>query len=207
MTHSQILALLSSRVDYLAYNYGLEHDMTRAAIMGDAAGFRTASRHFTESMDAVVASLNEACGRFLFDRPAPPLSDEVACSEAHEEILAGLVGRVAHSRIKDAHNRPVAWTYNADGTMAKGSAAFSYGVLDFYPWGDYLNCFGSDAIIVCRELGLVRLSVSKEHAPAWNQVPGVSHTAIPVHAKMRDFAALQDAGYFPRVITSNGGAF
>jgi hypothetical protein len=38
---------------------------------------------------------------------------------AHEEILAGLAGERAHSRIRTAQGREIRWTYNSDGSMTK----------------------------------------------------------------------------------------
>lgn len=129
------------------------------------------------------------------------MTDKQAIDQ-HEEILAGLVGEVAHSRIRDSYWRPVAWTYNADGSMVKGSLAHSYGVIDFYRIGDYLNCYGSDALMVCECLGLVRLAVSDRHAAEWGVPAGSSHAFIPVHSMDRDFAAIRDHGYFPRIVDS-----
>ena len=36
--------------------------------------------------------------------------------------------------------------------------------IDFYRSGDYLNCYGSDALLVSRSLGIVRLTVDERHA-------------------------------------------
>jgi len=38
-------------------------------------------------------------------------------AEAHEEILAGLAGEHAHSRLVDSTGRNIQWTYNTNGTM------------------------------------------------------------------------------------------
>jgi len=43
---------------------------------------------------------------------------DLQVAEQHEEILAGLAGECAHSRIADSNGRPVRWTYNEDGSMA-----------------------------------------------------------------------------------------
>ncbi len=46
--------------------------------------------------------------------------DAQRAADQHEEILAGLAGERAHSRIAQANGNPVRWTYNADGSMANG---------------------------------------------------------------------------------------
>jgi DNA mismatch repair ATPase MutS len=71
--------------------------------------------------------------------------------------------------------------------------------IDFEQSGDYLNVYGSDALIVARELGLVRLTVDKRHETPQHPA-GQSHTAIPVHAQFESFAALRMADWFPRII-------
>ena len=40
-------------------------------------------------------------------------------AEAHEEVLAGIAGVLAHSRFLDSSGRAIRWTYNGNGTMAK----------------------------------------------------------------------------------------
>lgn len=71
--------------------------------------------------------------------------------------------------------------------------------IDFYPAGDYLNCYGSDALLVARALGLVRLTVDERHATA--QFPaGTAHTCIPVHAMEKDFAELRAQGWEPQIV-------
>ena len=71
--------------------------------------------------------------------------------------------------------------------------------IDFEQSGDYLNVYGSDALTVCRELGLVRLTVDARHATVKHPA-GQSHTAIPVHAKGECFSALRNADWFPRIV-------
>jgi DNA mismatch repair ATPase MutS len=71
--------------------------------------------------------------------------------------------------------------------------------IDFERTGDYLSCYGSDALIVARELGLVRLTVDKRHETPRHSA-GQSHTIIPVHAQAESFAALRKLDWFPRVI-------
>lgn len=71
--------------------------------------------------------------------------------------------------------------------------------INFYRAGDYLNCYGSDALLVCKALGLVRLTVSDRHAMAQFPV-GTSHTAIPAHAMDADFAALRAEGWNPQIV-------
>lgn len=71
--------------------------------------------------------------------------------------------------------------------------------IDFYPAGDYLNCYGSDALLVARALGLVRLTMSSRHATAQFPV-GTSHTFIPVYAMEKDFAELRAQGWEPRIV-------
>ena len=73
--------------------------------------------------------------------------------------------------------------------------------IDFEQSGDYLNVYGSDALIVARELGLVRLTVDKRHETPQHPA-GQSHTAIPVYAQAECFAALRMADWFPRVVTA-----
>ena len=71
--------------------------------------------------------------------------------------------------------------------------------IDFYPAGDYLNCYGSDALLVARALGLVRLTVDSRHATV--QFPaGTAHTFIPRRAMEKDFAELRAQGWEPRVV-------
>lgn len=71
--------------------------------------------------------------------------------------------------------------------------------LDFERAGDYLNVYGSDALIVARELSLTRLTVSERHATPKHPA-GQSHAVIPVHAQAECFAALRQADWFPRVV-------
>ena len=71
--------------------------------------------------------------------------------------------------------------------------------VDFERAGDYLNCYGSDALIVARELGLVILTVDKRHETPRHPA-GQSHTAIPVHAQEKDFSTLRKLDWFPRII-------
>lgn len=71
--------------------------------------------------------------------------------------------------------------------------------IDFEQSGDYLSVYGSDALLVARELGLVRLTVDKRHETPKHPA-GQSHTAIPVHAKDECFSALRKADWYPRVV-------
>ena len=71
--------------------------------------------------------------------------------------------------------------------------------IDFERSGDYLNVYGSDALLVARELGLVRLTVDKRHETPRHPA-GQSHIFIPVHAQEESFSALRKADWFPRVV-------
>lgn len=64
---------------------------------------------------------------------------------------------------------------------------------------DFLDCYGSDAIIVARELGLVRLTVCEQHATAKHPA-GTSHTAIPLYVKDMWFAELVAKEWLPEVV-------
>lgn len=71
--------------------------------------------------------------------------------------------------------------------------------IDFTKAGDYLNCYGSDALIVARILGLVRLTVKDKHATPEHPA-GTSHTFIPVYNQAEWFAELRAAGYNPQIV-------
>jgi hypothetical protein len=49
------------------------------------------------------------------------LEDAERSAEHHEEILAGLAGEFAHSRIRTSSGVAVRWTYNADGSMDRAA--------------------------------------------------------------------------------------
>ncbi len=73
--------------------------------------------------------------------------------------------------------------------------------IDFERSGDYLNAYGSDSLLVARELGLVRMMVDKRHETPRHPA-GAIHVAIPVHAQEESFSALRKADWFPRVVTA-----
>lgn len=61
---------------------------------------------------------------------------------------------------------------------------------------DYLDTYKADAAIVARILGLTLLTVHERHATPEHPA-GVSHTAIPLHAKDTWFAELRAHGLEP----------
>jgi hypothetical protein len=58
-------------------------------------------------------------GKTVYPLQTRDLAEDAAQTAArHEEILAGLVGRVAHSRFIEANTgRKIQWTYSANGSM------------------------------------------------------------------------------------------
>ena len=73
--------------------------------------------------------------------------------------------------------------------------------IDFEQTGDYLNAYGSDALLVARELGLVRLTVDKRHETP-RHAAGTSHAFIPVHAQVECFSTLRKLDWFPRIVAA-----
>lgn len=71
--------------------------------------------------------------------------------------------------------------------------------LTFYQAGDYLNCYGSDALLVCKLLSLVRMTVDDRHATVLRPV-GTSWAAIPARYADEWFADLAVAGWTPKVL-------
>ena len=71
--------------------------------------------------------------------------------------------------------------------------------IDFERSGDYLNAYGSDALIIEQELGLTRLIVDKRHETAKHPA-GQSHTAFPIYLKDEYFSILRKLDWIPRVV-------
>ena len=95
---------------------------------------------------------------------------------------------VAPASVSDAHTKT---TCNRDALPTHTPDVNVEGrILDFYQSGDYLNCYGADALIVRDTFGLVRLTVSVQHATVKHPA-GASQVAIPMHCKDAWFDVLR----------------
>lgn len=75
--------------------------------------------------------------------------------------------------------------------------------LTFYDHGgDFLNCYGDDAIIAARELCTTILTLSVFHATE-KRAAGTPHIGVPKHAQQGWFAYLNQRGFEPLVVVES----
>lgn len=114
-----------------------------------------------------------------------------ATKAQHEEILAGLAGERAHSRIAEASGRKVEWTYNADGSMAK-PRTHTEAINEATGYSPYVIVANqpacSTALLVMRGKAEILTQGSREWAN------GYSHGYAVAHELTHKGAALLPAG-------------
>ena len=71
-------------------------------------------------------------------------------------------------------------------------------IIEFYQSGDYLSCYGSDALLVAKAFNITRMTVDDRHATAKHPA-GVSWASVPMHCREDWFDVLRKEGWVPTI--------